>query len=1135
MIIIMKNVKKECNSFKCNFYKSSNNYLILFYIFLFFIPLSLFAQQQDKNEYITLSVKNTSIQHVLNQVEKETVYRFTYRDTDLAKVGKITLSVKQMPVEAFLKKILLSTGLTYRRSGNSFAIIRESKKDNKKDDVRTISGIVTDGSDNTPLIGASVKIRGKDVGVITDLNGKFSLPECTNKSILEVSYIGYDKRLLPVGDLGFIEVKMGSSNELEEVIVVGAGTQKKVSVTGSIATVKGLELRVPSSSLTSNFAGKLAGVISSTTSGEPGSVSEFYIRGVGTFGGRATPLILMDDVEISAGDLDRIPAESIESFSILKDASATAIYGARGANGVMLITTKKGMENTRTRINVTVENSFVKPMNRVEYVDGPTWMNLYNEALTTRTPSATPKYSDEVIEYTRNGINPYVYPNVDWYGLMFKDFNMNQRANINMQGGGSKVTYYMGIQANHDTGLLDVPSTYSFDSNINDWNYIFQNNISYKPTSTTKVDLHLNAQFGNQKGPGISTTDIFNAVYNANPVAFPATYPTEEGDNHIRFGNSILTGSTVNINPYATMMSSFSESNYSTINASLRISQEFDFITKGLSATVLVNMKSHSSSSYTNTLDPYFYKVMDYTWDPSDPEFFYLELLQKGTDYIKQGTINRYSDRTFYFDARVNYNRRFGEDHTVSGMLMYMQREYRSDVLPQRNQGLSGRFTYDYQNKYFAEFNFGYNGTERLASGHRFEFFPAMSLGWVVSNESFWEPLSTAVTHLKIRGSYGLVGSDETGLSAGAAHFLYINNVNIDGSGIFSTGPYDGVYISKRGPGIEGYAVENASWERAKKFDIGVDLNLFDQVSITFDYFHDRRDRILQKRGSWPVIMGYAHATPWSNIGKVDNKGFELSVNWKKEIIKDMFVDLRGNFTYTQNKYVYNDEPDYPYVWQTKTGKPLSCTYGYIADGLFKDEDDIRNSPSQKNLGSTVMPGDIKYRDVNGDGTITTEDQIMLSRYGGIPRIQYGFGLNWTYKNIDFGVFFNGSAKRTLMIDNIAPFCSDVGNQDRNLMKFIADNYWSEANPNQEAAYPRLGVNNSQIANNMKPSSFWMRNGNFLRFKTLELGYSFPFCRIYLSGDNLAVWSPFKLWDPELSYSAYPLQRAINIGAQFTF
>lgn len=374
----MKNVKKECNSFKCNFYKSSNNYLILFYIFLFFIPLSLFAQQQDKNEYITLSVKNTSIQHVLNQVEKETVYRFTYRDTDLAKVGKITLSVKRMPVEAFLKKILLSTELTYRRSGNSFAIIRESKKDNKKDDVRTISGIVTDGSDNTPLIGASVKIRGKDVGVITDLDGKFSLPECTNKSILEVSYIGYDKRLLPVGDLGFIEVKMGSSNELEEVIVVGAGTQKKVSVTGSIATVKGLELRAPSSSLTSNFAGKLAGVISSTTSGEPGSVSEFYIRGVGTFGGRATPLILMDDVEISAGDLDRIPAESIESFSILKDASATAIFGSRASNGVIMITTKKGQMDSPLQFELQTRIGYSQIDQQVEMLSASQFRDIIN-------------------------------------------------------------------------------------------------------------------------------------------------------------------------------------------------------------------------------------------------------------------------------------------------------------------------------------------------------------------------------------------------------------------------------------------------------------------------------------------------------------------------------------------------------------------------------------------------------------------------------------------------------------------------------------------------------------------------------------------------------------------------------------
>lgn len=1121
--------------------KVVNKYLILLLSTLFFIPATLHAQQKEKegeDVLITLSVKNAAIPDILRQVEQTTPYRFTYRDADLDGVEKRSITVKAVSADAFLTRLLASTSLEYRRNKHVFAIVRrEGRKsipDKLRKETRTIDGLVTDATDGTPLIGASVKIEGTQTGTITDIDGKFSLPGCTNQSTLEVSYIGYQKRLIPVGDLGFIEAALSSANELEGVVVVGAGTQKKVSVTGSISTVRGLDLKAPSSSLTSNLAGKLAGVISMVNTGEPGSASEFYIRGVGTFGGRATPLILMDDIEISAGDLNKLPAESIESFSILKDASATAIYGARGANGVMLITTKKGTENSRTKINVTVENTFVQPMNRVEYVDGATWMELYNEALTTRTPTATPKYSSEAIEYTRNGINPYVYPNVDWYDLLFRDFNTNQRANINMQGGGSRVTYYMGLQANHDTGLLNVPKSYSFSSNINDWNYIFQNNISYKPTTNTVVDLHLNAQFGNRKSPGVSSSNIFNAVYNANPVSFPATFPAQEGDRHIRFGNSILTDSKVNVNPYAEMMRSFYESNYTTINASLRIDQKFDFLTKGLSATVLVNMKSHSSSWYTNTIDPYYYAVMDYTWEPSDPEFFELELLKKGTDYIKQGSISRNSDKTFYLDARINYNRRFN-DHTVSGMLMYMQREYRNVVLPNRNQGLSGRFTYDFQNKYFAEINFGYNGTERLDRGDRFELFPAISLGWAISNESFWTPMQKFIRYMKVRGSYGLVGSDETGLAAGAAHFLYRNDVVIGGGGSFSTGPYEGQWISKQGPAINGYAVDNASWERAKKLDIGIDLTLFDQLNVTFDYFHDRRDRILLKRGSWPAILGYASAVPWNNIGKVDNKGVEVSLNWRKELIKGMYLDLRGNFTYTQNKYVYNDEPDYPYIWQVQTGKPLSSTYGYIADGLFKDEADIQNSPSQTSLNSTVMPGDIKYRDINGDGMITTEDRIMLSRYGNVPRIQYGFGMNFSYKNIDFGVFFNGSAKRTLMINNISPFGSDESHQDRNLMAFIAEDYWSESHPNPNAAYPRLGVNKSQVANNMEASSFWMRNGNFLRFKTLEVGYSFPFCRVYLNGDNLAVWSPFKLWDPELSYNAYPLQRAINIGAQFTF
>lgn len=1088
---------------------------------------------------VSVNVKDAPLRQVIDGIEKNYGYAFVYKSGLFDMGRKVTVNVTNQPVEKALESMFAGMPVEWEVNNNQIALrpgaVRSAvKKVEEKAKTHAVTGMVTDKTTGEPLIGVTVVSKKGKNGVITDIEGNYRIDVRPNDE-LTFTYVGYTGQTLTTGDLGVLNVEMLPDDQmLSEVVVVGAGKQSKISVTGSVTSVKGDLLRAPSSSLTSNFAGKLAGVISSTSSGEPGSVSEFYIRGVGTFGGRATPLILLDDVEISSTDLNRLPAESIESFSILKDASATAIYGARGANGVMIITTKKGMENTRAKINVAVEFSILNPVNRVEYVDGPTWMSMYNEALASRTASAQPRYTQETIRATAEGLNPYVYPNVDWYDLMFKKQTFNQRANVNLTGGGSKVTYYMGLQVNHDAGMLKIPKTYSFDANINDWNYIFQNNLCYKPTSSTTIDMHLNAQFGNRKGPGMSMTDIFNSVYNANPVSFPAVFPAEDGDDHLRFGNSYQTADRLNINPYAQMMSSYGETTYSTISASLRATQQLDFITQGLSATVLVNLKSYASSDYINTIEPYYYQVMENTWEATDPDFFLTRMLRKGTDYIAQGGINRFNDRTFYLDARINYARRFG-DHDISAMLMYMQREYRSDVLPNRNQGFSGRVTYNYDYRYFAEVNFGYNGTERLAKGKRFELFPAVSLGWVVSNEKFWESAAHVVDHLKIRGSYGLVGSDETGLMAGAAHFLYKNEVAIGGGGYYSTGPYVGSETTKRGPGFLKYAVENAGWERAKKFDIGLDIRLFNQVDITVDYFTDHRDRILQKRSSWPAMLGYDSAMPWGNVGKVSNKGVELSVNWLKRITNDLSVDVRANLTYTENKYVYNDEPAYPYVWQTLTGKPLSATFGYIADGLFTSQEEIDNHANQLGLGSTTMPGDIKYRDVNGDGIINSDDRVMLSKYGLTPRLQYGFGVNVVWKGFDFGVFFNGSGCRTMMVNNIAPFCSDDGNQDRNVMKFVADNYWSASNPNPDAAYPRLGVSNSQVAGNMVESSYWMRDGSFLRFKTLELGYTYKFVRVYFSGDNLFVWSPFKYWDPELSYYSYPLSRTFNIGAQFNF
>ena len=1100
-------------------------YLKYIVLLLLFYPLNILGAQG----VISVKGQAMTIKQAIQLIEKNSNYTFFYNAADLKNTTNKNLNCEGT-IEEVLKEVFKGSGITYMIKGNEIIlkVNKEEATQQQPKKKRTVTGTVVDAENGDPVIGATVVVKGQKDGVITDLDGNFTIAISGSKAQLEFSYIGYRKKTVDVGDLGVINVKMESDNQLlSEVVVVGAGTQKKVSVTGSITSVKGLELKAPSSSLTTSFAGKLAGVISMTSTGEPGAASEFYIRGVSTFGGRATPLILLDDVEISTADLNNIPAETIESFSILKDASATAIYGARGANGVMLITTKTGKENEKTRINVTVENSFNKPMNFPDFVNGATWMEMYNEAQLTRNPGATPKYSQLDIDNTRNQVNPYIYPDVQWKDVIFKNMNMNQRANVNISGGGSKASYYMSLQANHDTGLLDTKKVYSYNNNINNWGYNFQNNISYKITSTTKIDLHMNAQIRNKKGPNYSTSDLFAQMLYCNPINFPVTFPAQPGDTHIRFGNAIWTGSSVRTNPYAYMLSSFKEYNENTLNTSLKINQKLDFVTKGLSVQAMVNWKNWASSSYNRTIEPYYYGIKGGSYNPSNPTDYEIERLgTSGTDYLKTSDISKASDQTFYLDARVNYDRQFNLHH-VTGMLMYMQREYRSSVLPERNQGFSGRFTYDYGQRYLVELNFGYNGTERLAKKERFEFFPAVSLGWVISNEKFFEPMTKYIDNLKIRGSYGLVGSDETGLSAGAQHFLYIDQVSLNNIG-FTTGV--DMNYTLYGPLVTNYAVVNGGWERVKKLDIGIDLELFRQLTITADYFNEKRYNILLHREAWPESLGYYTAKPWSNKGKVDNWGIELSVNWRKEFTKDLYVDFRGNFTYTENKYVNLDEPVYPYVWKTSTGKPLSRTTGYIAQGLFSSQEEIDNSPTQ-NLGSTVKPGDIKYRDVNGDGKIDGSDQVMISPYGTTPRIQYGLGMNVTYKKFDFGVFFNGSAKRTIMISGISPF----GQSDYNVMQFIADDYWSESNPNPNAKYPRLGLTSSQTDNNTVASTYWMRNGNFIRFKTLELGYKFKYGRVYLNGDNIAVFSPFKLWDPELSWNAYPLQRTFNIGVQLNF
>ena len=989
---------------------------------------------------------------------------------------------------------------------------------------RTVTGTITDAVDGSPLIGVNIKLKGTTTGVISDIDGNYSIEVDSRKSILIFSYIGYKTREVPVEDLGVINVKLTSDNELlDEVVIVGSGTQKKVSVTGAISSVKGAALKAPSSSLTSSLAGRLAGVMVNTTSGEPGSASEFYIRGISTFGGRKTPLILLDDVEISSTDLNNIPAETIESFSILKDASATAIYGSRGANGVMLVTTKSGQENTKTQINVTVENSFQSMMNFPKFVDGATWMELYNEGQRNRGATSL-MYSQERIDNTRNKVNPYVYPDVNWRDLLFKDMAMSQRANVNLQGGGSRVSYYMSLNVNHDSGLLDSPQIYSFNNNINNLSYNFQNNLQVKVTPTTKIRLNMNAQIQNRKGPNYKTQDLFIMTHTANPIFFPATLPAQKGDKHMRFGNAILSNATLRTNPYAHMASSFKQVDENMMHTTMRIDQTLDFVTKGLSANALIHFKNTSSQAFTRSIEPYYYRITK--WTPGTDQYDMERLGTSGTEYIYTSDISRYTERTITMQFQLDYKRQFGM-HNVGGMLMYMQRDFKRDVLPNRNQGFSGRFTYDYGQRYLAEFNFGYNGTERLARADRFEFFPAMSLGWVISNEAFFEPLRDKVDNLKVRASFGEVGSDDLDYPT---NFVYIDQVSLDKIG-WTTGDNFNTY--KVGPQLERYAVQNACWERSQKLDVGIDITLFRNWNIIFDYFHEKRYNILMMRAAWPNMIGFSNALPYSPIGEMSNQGYEVSTSYSTQIGKNLTIDFRGNFTYTKNKYVYIDEIWHEYPWQIKTGRPLSYQYGYVAEGLFGSQEEIDNHAKQE-LGSTPMPGDIKYRDLNGDGVINSYDQAFISELGKDPRIQYGFGVNLTYKKWDLGVFFNGSAMRKINMNKdggVHPF----GAESHNVFQYVAENRWTEENQNPHAQDPRLGITNSETDNNRQNSTYWLRNGNFLRFKQLEVGYTFKYGRVYLTGDNIAVFSPFKEWDPELEWYKYPLQRTFNIGLQLNF
>lgn len=1042
----------------------------------------------------------------------------------------------------------------------------------------TIRGVVTDYDTEETLIGVSVVEKNPSGGApahytVTNLDGEYSLEVSSQNAVIIFSYIGYEQQEVAIGGKEIVNVTLKpESKMLDQLVVVGFGKQKKESLVSSISTISVKELKGPTSNLTTMLGGRISGIISYQRSGEPGQDNaQFFVRGVGSFGaGKVDPLILIDGIESSSSDLARLQPDDISDFSVLKDATAAAVYGARGANGVVLVNTKQGVDGT-TKFKFRMENSISGNTENFKLADNITYMNLANEAALTRNPLSALPYSQSKIDYTKAGINPLLYPSNDWIDLMIKPTTMNQRFNVNITGGGKVARYYIAGTFNIDNGVLKNDKMNNFNNNVKVHNYSIRANNTINLTKSTEAIVRVYGRFEDSEGPIGGGSGVFNSVLKANPVSFPVTYPgaLSPYTEHVMFGGGLLTGTTntLFVNPYAEMVSGFQRYNSSTINVQLELKQDFGFLLEGLSARGMGYVQRYSDFASDRKYIPFYYRATDVNGD------IYLTAIndggatsvgETGREYLDYRSGNKNTESIYYGETAINYEHSFDKIHEVTGMLIGTIRNslvsfYNADKneneslensLPRRNLGLSGRFSYMYDQRYLLEFNFGYNGSERFAKNNRWGFFPSVGGGWVISNESFFESLNKTISNLKLRASYGLVGNDQIGDLND--RFFYMSNVNLNRSDRgFNFGTnFD---YSRPGVGISRYANAEIGWEESRQLNLGLDLTVKD-FEFIIDAYTQNRSNILMERSYSPGTMGL-EASMSANVGKAKSKGLDISVNYNKSFKNGMWTQLRGNFTYATNEVLVYDEPQYASneYYRSRVGYPINQQWGYIAERLFVDDNEVANSPTQyfgSGKEAEYGAGDIKYRDVNGDGVINESDKVPIG-LPTTPEIIYGFGGSFGFKNFDISAFFQGSARSSFFIDpkSISPFVLEKDEygaytgQQNGLLQIIANDHWSEDNRNLYAFWPRLSsIENN---NNNQTSTWWMRKGDFLRLKTVELGYNLPASlarrigisdlRVYLNANNLLSISSFKLWDTEMGGNGlgYPIQRSYNIGISF--
>lgn len=1084
----------------------------------FIRPVS--AQTAEAAKTITLNVQNRPIKEVLTLIERQSDYIFVYYDNILDIHRKVTLKVTNQPISAVLKQLFAGTDNTWKLSGRQIVIGRSvtaAAATPRK--ITRITGVVRD-QNNDPLIGVTIRIKARpNIGTATDINGKYLLDVYPDE-VLEFSYVGYKSQDVSVAGQEIVDVVMLQNDAiLDAVEVVGYGVQKKISVIGSQQTIATKELKVPVANLTQGLAGRVSGLVSVQRTSEPGfDDANIYIRGISTLtASMSAPLTLVDGVPRSFSNVD---PEDIESFSILKDASATAVYGVRGANGVIIINTKSGLKG-RPKFSVRYTEGLTKPTKITDFADGATYMEMSNEASLTRGGGKL--YSQEIIDKTRRGEDPYLYPDVDWMKQILRNFSRNRSANVNVQGGSDKAVYYIGLAYYDENGMYKDTKLADYNSNTFYRRYNVTSNLTLNPFRTTEIKLGIQGYLANANYPASSQASIFQSAYFTPPTYIAPLYPD----------GKLGAFSGGDINPVAQLgATGYANQWRSQVYSNLRITQQ---IYKGLSVSGMFSFDTYNYTSNRFTKTPNTYHA---TGRDANGNLLY-EQTRQGTENLAYG-LSAKGNRAIYLEAAVNYRNTFGR-HTVSGMMLFNQSDEINtkasnveEALPYRFRGLAGRFTYSFDDRYFGEFNFGYNGSENFAPNHRYGFFPSVGLGWVITNEPFFKGggATEVIQYLKLRGTWGRVGNS----NISGRRFAYLATVKDNKDTSYQFGKnMDQTYGTTA---IDEYAVD-VTWEIADKANIGLDMRLLNnKFNLQFDAFKESRKGIYLRRTSIPSYFGMIN-NPYGNIGKVENKGIEMSVSYANSW-RDWSLSVMGNYSFNRNK-VLEDDSTVAYPWQKTIGNKVDQRFGLIALGLFESPEEIAAAPVQ--VGDT-RPGDIRYKDINGDGKIDEYDKVPIG-WGSVPEIIYGFGFSVGWKSLSLSAMFQGAAHVDAMLsgEGVLPFTQ--GSSRGNLLSNITDR-WTEANPRQDVFYPRLSIGNMNM--NYEASTWWLKNTSYLRLKNIELSYTLPDrwmkrihinnARIFIQGVNLLTFSKFKLWDVELGDgrgAKYPNIGSVSLGINFNF